>query len=109
MDYRIIWTPRSLETLEDALTRIAVDNPTAARHLGERIFNQVSILAQFPRLGHVFHELQRDDVRETLVKPYRVIYRVHDDRHAVSILTLWHTSRREPMILPDDSGSSISP
>ncbi len=106
MDHKIIWTPRSLETLEEALTCIAVENPAAARHLGEKILKQVSLLSQFPRLGHVFYELERDDVRETLVKPYRVIYRVHDDRHTVSILTLWHVSRREPMILPDDSNST---
>ena len=56
-------------------------------------------LAQiFPRFGRVFGLLSRDDVRETPMPPYRIVYHVSDVSQTVTILAVWHGARQEPDI-----------
>jgi plasmid stabilization system protein ParE len=102
MDFKVIWTPRGLDTLRQAVEFIAERNPTAAGKMGRAILRKAGLLAQQPRLGHVFHELGRDDVRETASPPYRIVYRVLDSEQAVFILTVWHGARLEPPVNPDE-------
>lgn len=96
MDFKVIWTPRGLETLRSALEYVAARNPDAAARLGSAILRGVGRLEQFPHLGHVFHKLGRDDVREIPVRPYRVFYRVIEPQRVVYVLTVWHGARQEP-------------
>ena len=78
MDYRIVWLDEALDDLRKLVEDISRDNPVAARRLGEAILEQVQLLAKFPRLGHVFAKLWREDVRERPVPPYRIFYQVQD-------------------------------
>ena len=96
MDLKIIWTPRGLATLRSSLEYVAERNPGAAARLGASILRAVDRLKTFPQFGHVFHDLGREDVRELLVRPYRIFYRVSESQRAVFILTIWHGARREP-------------
>jgi addiction module RelE/StbE family toxin len=98
MDYQIIWSPEALNQLGDLVRFISRDNPAAAEKLGNTIIEKVLLLAQFPEMGKKFGKLNRADVREVLVPPYRVIYQIHDQRKAISVLTIWHGARREPEI-----------
>ncbi|MBI4326928.1 MAG: type II toxin-antitoxin system RelE/ParE family toxin [Chloroflexi bacterium] len=102
MDYKIIWTPRSIDNLKELVEYGARDNPSAARRIGAAIFKKTWWLGQFPRLGKVFAKLGRDDVREVLVRPYRIIYRVQDAARSLSILTIWHGARETPDVHPDE-------
>lgn len=47
--------------------------PAAAAKLGERIVRAPRRLARSPRIGSRVPEYDRDDLREILVKPYRII------------------------------------
>jgi plasmid stabilization system protein ParE len=96
MDFKVIWTPHGLETLRSALEYVAERNPDAAARLGSAILRSVGHLEQFPQLGHVFHKLGRNDVREISVRPYRVFYRVNESQRVVYVLTVWHGARQEP-------------
>src|ERR1041385_2245465 len=98
MDYKIIWSPRSLENLEKVVATIAEQNPAAAAKFGEKILHRVSQLKSFPRIGLRFAKLNRDDVRELSVSPYRVFYHIKDEQRIVTIITLWHGAREEPDI-----------
>ena len=96
MDYKIIWLDDALQDLDHALQFIADDNPLAAGRFGGTILKKVALLAQFPRLGKIYQKLNRENVREVLVDPYWIIYRVEDAAKTVSIITVWHTARQEP-------------
>ena len=98
MDYKIVWSERSLSNLKEIVQFIAEDNPFAAERMGTTIIKRASLLAQFPQLGAVFAGLCREDVREIAAPPYRIIYQVLESQKAVSILTVWHGSRQEPEI-----------
>ena len=77
MDFKIVWTLRSREDLRDIGTFIAKDNPPAALKLGELIFDRVDTLEKFPELGRVVPERNQPNIREIVVKNYRLVYRVH--------------------------------
>ena len=98
MDYQIIWSPRSLENFEEVISLIAERNPAAAAKFGEFILHRVSALQNFPRLGARFAKLDRDDVRELAVPPWRVFYHLKEKQRAVTIITIWHGAREEPDI-----------
>lgn len=50
-------------------------------------------------LGRRVPEMERDDVRERLVRSYRVVYWVHDEH--VEILTVFEGHRRLDLAVPD--------
>jgi toxin ParE1/3/4 len=96
MDYKVIWTPRSLSTLRELVSYVAERNPAAARRLGERIFEKVGLIRKHPLIAARFQSLDRDDIRDFPVPPVRLIYRVHEDTRTIHILTVWHGARDEP-------------
>lgn len=98
MDFQIIWTLRSREDLRSIATFIARDNPPAALKLGEQIFARVDTLAQFPELGRIVPERGEPHIREIVVKPYRIIYRLKKSENQIEILRVWHGARGEPMV-----------
>ena len=98
MDYKVIWDDEAIEELGQTVRFIAPHNPVAARKTGETILKKAGNLGAFPRLGKVFSKLNRDDVREIPVPPYRIFYHIKDAEHIVRILKVWHGARQEPKI-----------
>jgi toxin ParE1/3/4 len=98
VDFQIIWTLRSREDLRTIAMYIARDNPPAAFKLGEQIFVRVDTLAQFPELGRIVPERGEPHIREIVVKPYRIIYRLKKNENQIEILRVWHGARGEPMV-----------
>jgi plasmid stabilization system protein ParE len=96
MDYKVIWDDEALEELAQAVRYIARHNPDAARKTGETILKKAGLLGAFPKLGKVFRKLNREDVLEISVPPYRIIYHVKDFERSVRILKVWHGARQEP-------------
>jgi plasmid stabilization system protein ParE len=84
--------PEVRQDLDDIWNFIGIekDNPTAARHLIERLFEAFSSLARQPLLGQ-----QREDlglnVRAFVVRPYVVLYRPHAGE--VRIAQVVHSAR----------------
>lgn len=72
---RVTWSPQADAQVDVAVAHIAADNPAAALEWLNRLLDRVRSLARFPDSGHVVPEIQREDVREILVSPYRVMYR----------------------------------
>ena len=96
MDYQVIWDDEAIAELGQTVRFIAMHNPSAARKTGATVLQKVGMLGAFPRLGKVFQKLNRDDVREIPVPPYRVFYHIKDAEHSVRILKVWHGARQEP-------------
>ncbi len=99
MDYKIVWTDRSLAKLEQLVEYIAENDPFAAEKMGLRIYEKTLLLSQFPYLGARFLKLERNDIREIAIPPFRVIYQILDEPKTVSILTVWHGAQPEPEAL----------
>ncbi|HEX5398408.1 MAG TPA: type II toxin-antitoxin system RelE/ParE family toxin [Verrucomicrobiae bacterium] len=98
MDYKVIWDDEALKELGCAVRFIAQNNPSAARKIGETILHKSGTLGAFPQMGKIFRKLNREDVRETPVPPYRIIYHIKDFERSVRILKVWHGARQEPDI-----------
>jgi plasmid stabilization system protein ParE len=58
----------------------------------------VDVLAQFPQIGRVVPEENDDTVRELILRPYRIIYKVLAEKEVVAIARIWHGARGEPEI-----------
>jgi toxin ParE1/3/4 len=99
VDFKIVWTLRSREDLRDIATFIAKDNPAAALKLGDLIFARVDTLEKFPELGRVVPERNQPNLREIVVKNYRIVYRLRQKEKVLEILRVWHGARGEPEIL----------
>ncbi|HZF01763.1 MAG TPA: type II toxin-antitoxin system RelE/ParE family toxin [Methylomirabilota bacterium] len=97
MDFKIVWTLRSREDLREIAAFIAKDNPAALK-LGDLIFDRVDSLEKFPELGRVVPERNQPNIREIVVKNYRIVYRVHQKEKFLEILRVWHGARGEPEI-----------
>ena len=82
----------------EVVAYIARNNPSAARKTGESILKKDLVLGRLPRIGKVFPEPAREDVSEIPVRPYRIIHHVQDNKHCVTILTVWHGARIEPKL-----------
>lgn len=90
---QIRWTTQAANALEQIGDYIAQENPQAAHHVVNEIYQRVQPLADFPSLGRVG---RLEGTRELVIQglPYFVPYRVRDE--VVEILDVIHTSRRFP-------------
>jgi len=88
------WTEAALADLQAIETYIARHSAQYGRSMVERIFTQTGQLADFPRLGAEVPEYADESLRELLENPYRIVYRVYDDR--VDVVAVVHRARRMP-------------
>ena len=88
---RVVWSPPADRQVDEAVEYIAPDDPTAALEWLERLLERVKALARFPDSGRVVPEIRREDIREIIVSPYRVMYRRKDDM--VKIAAIRHEAR----------------
>ena len=77
--------------LDEILDHIAAERPAAALGWFEEAMDRVRSLRRFPDLGRVVPELQRPEIREILVGPYRLVY--HRDERQVTVLAVLHDRR----------------
>lgn len=87
----IVWSPRALSDVEAIRDYVGLDSPTYADLVVRRIVDSVERLSTFPRSGRVVPEIDRIDVREIIVRPYRVVYRVRAG--TVEVVTVFHAAR----------------
>lgn len=90
------WTTQAADDLQAICDFIARDSPQYAQLIVEGILAAVDSLEQFPLLGRAVPERQREELRELIKPPYRIVYRVGE---AVHILTIFRSSRNFPTIV----------
>ena len=95
---KIIWSLQARDDLRDIVSYIAADNPAAAESFGILLMSKVDLLANFPKLGRVVPEEGDENIREIIVRPYRVVYQLLTDQTTVAIARIWHGARGEPEI-----------
>jgi plasmid stabilization system protein ParE len=87
----LIWTEPALADLDAIADYIALDKPSAARLLVERVFRHIEQLAEFPESGSRPQELPRSPFRQIVEPPCRVFYRFDGKR--VVILYVMRSER----------------
>jgi plasmid stabilization system protein ParE len=84
--------------LAEIVKYIAKDDPLAAARTGDRLITKAESLRQMPLRGRVVPERREGDSRELVLKPYRIIYRVREEKSLVEILRFWHGARGAPVV-----------
>ena len=98
MAFKLIWSPSAKFDLKDIATFIAEDSATAAERVIGRLFQAVERIADFPESGRIVPEFGDPVIREVILKPWRIVYRVDAGRRIVEIARVWHAARGIPDI-----------
>jgi toxin ParE1/3/4 len=98
MAHRIVWSRTSQRDLRSLVKYISKDSPSRAEQFGYRIISKVELLKEHPHLGRVVPEFNQAHLRETVVGPYRVIYRCNQLTELIEIVRVWHAARDTPEI-----------
>ena len=93
MDYQIILAPKALQDLESIIAYIAQDNPGAANKFGKKLIEYTRVLHVSPTIGKEVPEFENPDIRQLLLKPYRVIYKIDEANKQIHVSRYWHSSR----------------
>ena len=95
---KLIWSPQSIRDLEAVRTYIAEDSPAYAELVVRRIVGAAERLVSYPESGRVVPERNTPAIREVIVRPYRVVYRLRTG--VVEIATVFRGSRSFPDVIP---------
>ncbi|MBN1903086.1 type II toxin-antitoxin system RelE/ParE family toxin [Candidatus Sumerlaeota bacterium] len=88
---KVIWTRESLEQLTEIERYIASDNPIKAREFVEYIIRKGEDLSRNPCIGRIVPEISKRNIRERIIKNYRLAYRLYKDK--LEILTVFEGHR----------------
>ena len=88
----VTWNDSALDEVEAIARGISQDSPRAAAEFVRLVFEASDRLEFFPRSGRMVPEFERDDLRELIVRPYRLIYTVVEDQ--VEVRHVVHGARR---------------
>jgi addiction module RelE/StbE family toxin len=97
---QVNWTEPALEDLRAIVEFISRDSTAYAARIGTRIVEAPRRLRNFPRSRARVPEFDRDDIRELIVRPYRILYAIRRDECVV--LAVIHGSRDLPSVLDPD-------
>ena len=90
----IFWTDRALRDLEAIRDFIARDSIPAADRWVARLIAAAAQAATAPLAARQVPEIGRSDVRELLLRSYRIVYRVSGDH--IDVLTVFEGHRLFP-------------
>lgn len=85
----INWTEEAQSWLKDIYDYIAADNPEAAAHTVEGIYEKAQILKEYPEAGYRYESQSHRLVRILLYGHFRITYLVKPDGN-IDILGVFH-------------------
>ena len=88
------WTEAALADLSAIDAYISRHSPQYAQSLIDRIFSRTEQLADQPLIGAMVPEHEDEKLREVFEDPYRIIYRVLEQR--LDVVAVVHAARRLP-------------
>ncbi len=94
MDYTIILSPKAVRDLEAIVRYISLTNPSAGKRVGEILIEKTKELREFPFKGQKVNEFDNPHIRQLMLRPYRIVYRVEEDKKRISIVRFWHSSQK---------------
>lgn len=94
----ILWTPRARADLASIRAFIEQDSSHYAAIVVSRLIAGTDQLASFPESGRAVPEFENPLVREVVIRPYRIVYRLVGDGE-IHVLTVHHASQSFPTTL----------
>ena len=98
MDFQVFLSRPALNDLERIVAYIAFHNVSAAERMGNQLLDAALSLNTMPERGHVAPEFRQPELREIVIRSYRIIYRVRKADTSVEIVRFWHAARGFPHI-----------
>ena len=89
---RLFWTARAQADLAAIRAFVAVDSPHYADVIVRRLLHAVDRLPDFPRSARPVPEYADPAIREVVLRPYRIVYRIID-KEEIHVLTVHHGAR----------------
>ncbi len=97
---KLRWSRQAQRDLLEIGRYIAKDGRAAARRWVERLRQRARQAAAYPHAGRIVPEHSRPELREVLLRSYRIVYFVGDD--AIEVLTVFEGHRLFPKrVVPD--------
>ncbi len=93
--YTLRWTARAQADLEAIDDYISADKPSAAAEWIEKLMMRAHEASLSPMAGRVVPELGVSDIREVLVRAYRIVYRIRGSE--IHVLTVFEGHRLIPL------------
>jgi addiction module RelE/StbE family toxin len=90
----ISWTDRAQADLAAIRAFVETDSPYYADVVVRRLLHAVDRLQFFPQSGRVVPEYVNPAIREVVLRPYRIVYRIVSDQQ-IHVLTIHHGARGE--------------
>jgi len=87
----IEWSSKAENDLNEIIDYIAQDSLEYALSFYEQVRERVENLIQFPKMGRIVPELDEPNLRELILRNYRIIYRISGKR--IQIVRIIHGSR----------------
>ena len=100
---KVEWTERARERLIAIREYIEEDSLMEALRVVDRLVLSSKTIGISPNKGRKTPEYQRNDIREKLERPYRLIYKIKSDQ--VDVLTVMHYRQ----LLPKDLDELLAP
>ena len=87
----IEWSPTANNDLNEIIDYIAQDSPQYASLFFEQLHLKIDNLKEFPKIGRKVPELNDPDIRELILRNYRLVYKISEDK--IYIIRIIHGSR----------------
>jgi addiction module RelE/StbE family toxin len=91
MARKVVWSFEAISDLESLSEYIAKDSNFYAASFVQKVLDTSQSLNEFSERGRIVPEIGNPDIREIIVKEYRLIYSIEESR--VVILGLIHGKR----------------
>jgi toxin ParE1/3/4 len=91
------WTDTAQHHLDAIHAFIALDSPAYARRTVDRLTRRSQQIGRFPLSGRRVPEYDRDEVREVIEGPYRIVYHIKPGQ--IDVVAVIHASRDYPVDL----------
>lgn len=100
---KVNWTERARYRLRHIRDYLNEQAPAVTQPAIEGLVRRSRLLRDQPHIGRKVPEYQREDLREILERPYRLIYRLFPNR--IDVITVMHYRQ----LLPNDLNELLKP
>lgn len=88
---KVVWTDLDISDLKSIHTYISRDSKFYADNFIMKIIQRIDQLETFPKSGRVVPEFGNENLRELIIKNYRIIYRIQKD--FIGVARIHHSAR----------------
>jgi len=88
---KLIWSPRAIKDLREICEYIGKDSEYYAKFFAQKIVAMIEKIPEFPEIGRIVPEYNQSNLRERILRNYRIVYRLKPD--LIEIVTIFHGAK----------------